>query len=138
MQPNHGAEANRLSAVGSTVEVSSGANVAFLSAFPAGRLAWTLATTSHNNTTMKIIGSIVEEQGITFAIVLVKDWATQTQVESDKAREAFQLYFPGMPLILASQDSKGLFSYQGRKDIVGFLANIDPSRIPWKDYEATN
>lgn len=87
---------------------------------------------------MKIVGSIVEEQGITFAIVLVKQWAEQTDAEAAKTREAFQAYFPGLPLILASQDSRGVFEYQGRKDIVGFLAGIDPSRIPWKDYQTTD
>lgn len=86
---------------------------------------------------MKLIGSIVEEQGVTFAIVLVKDYATQTPAEAAKTREAFQVYFPGMPLILASQDHRGVFSYQGRDDIVRLLATIDPARIPWKEYEAT-
>lgn len=83
---------------------------------------------------MRIKGSIVEEQGVTFAIVLVKHPATQTPSEAEKARAAFQGYFPGMPLILASQDSHGIFHYQGRKDIVDLLANIDPSQIPWKEW----
>jgi hypothetical protein len=86
---------------------------------------------------MKIIGSIVEEQGVTFAVVLVKDWAQQTDSEAAKTREAFQVYFPGLPLILASQGLGRVFQYQGRADIVGFLANIDPSRIPWKEWSAS-
>ena len=84
---------------------------------------------------MKIIGSIVEEQGVTFAIVLVKQWVTQTPAEADKEREALQVYFPNMPIVLASQDFQGRFSYQGRKDIVDLLANISPIQIPWKDYQ---
>lgn len=67
---------------------------------------------------MKIIGSIVQEQGVTFAIVLVKQWAEQTDAEAKKSREVFQAYFPGLPLILAAQDSHGTFEYQGRADIV--------------------
>jgi hypothetical protein len=42
--------------------------------------------------------------------------------------------FQGLPIVLASQDSRGVFEYQGRRDIVDFLASIDPSRIPWKHY----
>jgi len=84
---------------------------------------------------MKIIGSIVEEQGVIFAIVLVKHYVTQNIVEADKARVAYQIYFPNMPIVLASQDSQGRFFYLGRKDIVDLLANIDPSRIPCKEYE---
>ena len=86
---------------------------------------------------MRIIGSVVQEQGVTFAIVLVKDWATQTPAESAKTRAGFQVYFPGLPLILASHDSQGRFAYQGRTDIVGLLAGIDPARIPWSEYEAS-
>ena len=83
---------------------------------------------------MKIQGAVVEEQGVTFSIVLVKPTAMHTSTSADKSRSAFQHLFPGMPLILACQDSKGNFKYQGRKDIVAFLAKIHPSQIPWREY----
>ena len=83
---------------------------------------------------MKLEGAVIKEQNVTFAIVVVKESATQSSTACDSARASFQPYFPRLPLILASQDSRGQFKYQGRKDIVGFLANIDPSRIPWKEY----
>jgi len=83
---------------------------------------------------MKLQGAVIKEQGISFAIVIVKPSATQSTIYADHARAAFQPCFPGLPLILASQDSRGRFTYQGRKDIVDFLARIDASRIPWKEY----
>ena len=83
---------------------------------------------------MKIHGAVVKEQGVTFAIVIVKPSAIQTTHSAAEARASFQGLFPGLPLVLASQDSRGTFEYQGRKDIVGFLASIDASRIPWKEY----
>jgi hypothetical protein len=83
---------------------------------------------------MKLQGAVVKEQNVTFAIAIVKPSAMQTSAASGSSRKAFQPLFPGLPLILASQDSRGIFQYQGRKDIVDFLANIDPSRIPWKEY----
>ncbi len=83
---------------------------------------------------MKLQGAVVKEQGATFAIVIVKQSSTQTTSAASDSRDAFQRYFPGLPLVLASQDSQGRFTYQGRKDIVAFLARIDPSRIPWKEY----
>ena len=83
---------------------------------------------------MKIQGAVIKEQGITFAIVIVKKSAMRTNYSSDETREAFQGLFPGLSLVLASQDSRGKFEYQGRKDLVKFLALIDPSRIPWKEY----
>jgi len=83
---------------------------------------------------MKLQGAVVNEQGVTFAIVVVKQSATQTSASASNARGAFQPCFPGLPLVLASQDARGRFTYQGRKDIVAFLSRIDPSRIPWKEY----
>ena len=83
---------------------------------------------------MNIEGAIIKEQGITFAIVIVKPHIINNSKECNEARAAFQRYFPGMTIILMAQDHNGRPTYQGRKDIVAFLANIDPSRIPWKQY----
>ena len=58
---------------------------------------------------MRIQGAIIEEQHITFAIVIVKRQAMQTPYDSDKTRAAFQGLFSGLPLILASQDCSGYF-----------------------------
>ena len=86
---------------------------------------------------MRIDGAIVREQGLVFAIVIVKQQVTASSSEAASSRAAFQSQirdFAGLPLILASQDSNGVFEYQGRRDIVDFLASIDASRIPWKRY----
>lgn len=86
---------------------------------------------------MTIDGAIIKEQGVTFAIVVVKQSAMATSQEAAKTRAMFQSQiadFSGIPLILACQDSRGVFSYQGRHDIVDFLAEIDPRCIPWMEY----
>ena len=83
---------------------------------------------------MRFQGAVVNEQGVTFSIVVVKESATQTSASAERTRVSFQHLFPGMPIILASQNASGRFKYQGRMDIVRFLARIDPSRIPWKEY----
>lgn len=83
---------------------------------------------------MRFTGAIVREQGITFGIALVTQSAMQN---ADSTRRSFQSEvddFRLIPLVLACQDHRGAFSYQGRRDIVDFLASIDPSRIPWMDY----
>ena len=77
---------------------------------------------------MQIDGAVIKEQGVTFAIVVVK----QSAMHSNPL--TFSRLFPGMPVVLMSQDSHGIPTYRGRPDIVNFLANIDPSRIPWKRY----
>jgi hypothetical protein len=86
---------------------------------------------------MKFEGAVIKEQNVIFAIVVVKQSATQSQSEANKATQAFQPHFPGLPIVLASQDHSGRFQYMGRKDLVQFLAALHPSQIPWKEYTAS-
>jgi hypothetical protein len=79
-------------------------------------------------------GALIKEQGVTFAIVVVKSSVLNSSSKTKEARESFQHFFPNVPIILMAQDSKGIPKYQGRTDIVKFLASIHPSRIPWKKY----
>lgn len=86
---------------------------------------------------MQIDGAIVREQGVTFGVIVVKSSAMSSRFEADRTRASFQASlaeFSGIPLILACQDGRGRFTYDGRTDIVDFLASIDSSRIPWKTY----
>ena len=83
---------------------------------------------------MKIQGSVVKEQGVTFAIVIVKPHVLQNSVTREQFRTSMKAIFAGMPIILMAQDVRGMPTYHGRKDIVNFLASIDPGRIPWKEY----
>lgn len=83
---------------------------------------------------MKIQGAVVREQGVSFAIIVVKQFVVDSQNEFQKAVTSFSNIFPGMPIVLMAQDSRGVPTYRGRKDIVSFLANIQISRIPWKEY----
>lgn len=83
---------------------------------------------------MQIDGAVVREQGVTFAIAVVKRHVIQNSVQARNTQSSFSSVFPGMPIILMAQDSRGIPTYYGRKDIVRFLANIDPCRIPWKKY----
>ncbi|MBN2589588.1 MAG: hypothetical protein JXA96_06990 [Sedimentisphaerales bacterium] len=83
---------------------------------------------------MKVQGAVIKEQGQTFAIVVVKKHIIDSQIKSSDAINSFSHLFPGMPVVLMAQDSRGIPKYRGRKDIVNFLASIHPSRIPWKEY----
>lgn len=83
---------------------------------------------------MKLQGAVIKEQGVTFAIVIVKQFVIQSEIEFQKAVSTFSRYFSGMPIILMAQDSKGIPTYRGRKDIVNFLASIHMNQIPWKEF----
>ncbi len=83
---------------------------------------------------MQFDGAIVNEQGVTFAIVVVNASAVINSFTINDAQRSFERYFPGMPIILMNQDSNGTPTYYGREDIVNFLANIYMEQIPWKTY----
>jgi len=83
---------------------------------------------------MKIQGAVIKEQGVTFAIVVVKSHVLASGQSREQMQVAGHSLFPGMPIILMAQDGRGVPKYWGRKDIVDFLANVHPSRIPWKEY----
>jgi len=88
---------------------------------------------------MTIDGAIIKEQGVAFGIVIVKQHAMSSSAVAAETRANFQgslQEFSSIPLILASQESQGLVSSQGKPDIVDFLASIDASRIPWKRYSS--
>ena len=46
--------------------------------------------------------------------------------------------FPGLPLVLMSQDYTGTPTYWGRSDIIRFLAAIDPARLPWREHRVAS
>lgn len=83
---------------------------------------------------MTFEGAVLKEQGVSFAIVVVKEHVLNSSSECNNARSDFQTIFPRMPIVLMAQNSRGIPRYQGRTDIVNFLANVHPSRIPWKRY----
>lgn len=83
---------------------------------------------------MKFQGALVKEQGVTFAVVVVKKSVLDNSSNANEAIRSFQPVFPGKPVILMAQDSRGVPTYLGRQDIVKFLANIPMSAIPWREY----
>jgi hypothetical protein len=83
---------------------------------------------------MQFEGAVIKEQGVTFAIVVVKPHVLNNSIDMENARRNFSVYFPQTPIVLMAQDSRGIPTYSGRRDIVSFLSKIPPSRIPWKKF----
>jgi hypothetical protein len=83
---------------------------------------------------MQFEGSVVKEQGVTFGIVVVKSYVLSNEGDKRQMTNLGIRAFGMMPIILMAQDSRGIPTYFGRKDIVGFLSHINPARIPWKRY----
>ena len=84
---------------------------------------------------MTFQGAVIREQGVTFAVVIVKKHVIDGgSTEAGRAIAAFQPVFPGLPVVLMAQDYQGTPTYYGRQDIARFLASVPLEAIPWKQY----
>ncbi|XWO13603.1 hypothetical protein HPDP_00301 [Candidatus Hepatincola sp. Pdp] len=83
---------------------------------------------------MQFNGALIKEQGVEFAIIVVKPQILKQSIKRDEILNSCAVIFPDIPIILMAQDSRGIPKYFGRKDIVKCLANIDITRIPFKRY----
>lgn len=83
---------------------------------------------------MTVQGAVIREQGVTFAVVIVKQHVIDSPTEAGQAIAAFQPVFPGLPVVLMAQDYRGTPTYYGRQDIARFLAGVPLEAIPWKRY----
>lgn len=86
---------------------------------------------------MKFQGAVAKEQGVTFAIVIVKRRVIDNKGKANQMIGAAQPMFPGVPIVLMAQDFRGRPIYYGRKDIVRFLSKVPASAIPWREYTLT-
>ena len=83
---------------------------------------------------MKMQAAVVKEQGVTFAVVMVRQEVTMYSVRAIKARNELSRVFK-MPVILLSFDNSGQPHYYGRRDIVEFLKSIRVEQIPFRLYD---
>ena len=83
---------------------------------------------------MKFQGAVIKEQGVTFAVVIVKKHILDNLNAAQETVQAFAPVFSGFPVVLMAQDHQGRPSYYGRKDIAKFMANVPLSAITWREY----
>jgi hypothetical protein len=81
---------------------------------------------------MQIDAALVKEQGVEFAVVVVKPSVLSSPTLRDDLQTACQRYWPQTPIVLMAQDPRGTPKYYGRSDIVRFLASIPSSALPWR------
>ena len=83
---------------------------------------------------MTFEGALVKEQGVKFAIVIVKQHVINSRHTANNAILSFQPTFPGVPVILMAQDFRGTPTYYGQRDVVNFLKNVPMQNIPWRKF----
>jgi hypothetical protein len=83
---------------------------------------------------MRFQGAVVREQGVTFAVVIVKRHVLDNHAQANETIRSFRPVFPGVPIVLMGQDESGRATYYGRRDIASFMANVPLRAVPWKEY----
>ena len=83
---------------------------------------------------MKFQGALINEQGVKFGIVVVKPYVLNNPSEADTMQKFGMRAFGAIPIILMAQNSRGIPTYYGQRDIVKFLSNVPLRAIPWREY----
>lgn len=80
----------------------------------------------------QMTAALVREQGVTFAVVLVKNHVVLSQQQSSETIRSASVAL-GCPLVvLMGETNRKLRG--NRNDVVRFVANLHPSRLPWKKW----
>lgn len=72
--------------------------------------------------------ALVREQGINFAVASVQDHVINSPSQANQLINSLSLRL-GQPVVLLGARQHRTY---GRADIVRFLRNVHPSRLPWK------
>jgi hypothetical protein len=64
---------------------------------------------------MTFQGAVLREQGVTFAVVVVRMHVVDDRVNAEHTIDAFRPLFSGLPVVLMAQDSRGAPTYFGRR-----------------------
>lgn len=83
---------------------------------------------------MNFQAAVIKEQGITFAVVVVKKSVIDNKSQAEDMIRGFAPIFPGIPVVLMAQNHRGTSHFFGRQDLSKFLAKVPIECIPWKEY----
>lgn len=83
---------------------------------------------------MRFQGAEICEQGVNFAIAIVKHHVLQNRFEANRMLQAFQGVFGGKPVVLMAQDRRGVAHWYGRRDISEFMSRVPLRAVPWREY----
>lgn len=83
---------------------------------------------------MRFTGAVIREQGVTFAVAVVKRHIVNCRPTASQVANSFATVFPGIPVILMAQDGRGAPTFFGRPDIARFMSRVPLKAIPWREY----
>ncbi|WP_444462226.1 hypothetical protein [Rhodobacter capsulatus] len=80
----------------------------------------------------QMTAALVKEKGVTFAVVLVKDYILNSTHQADETIRAVALSL-GCPLVVLMGESNRKLR-GNRQDVVNFVSQLHPSQLPWKKW----
>ena len=80
----------------------------------------------------KLIGAVIREQGVTFAVALVKDPVIRNRTEAARVTASVSGLLRCQLVALIGESTGEVVA--NRRDIADFVASIDHDRIPWREY----
>ncbi len=83
---------------------------------------------------MQFQGAVIQEQGVTFGILIVKQHILNDPTRRDALVSEGSRLFGGIPTVLMAQDFQGTPTYYGRSDIAEFMASVPLEAVRWKEY----
>jgi hypothetical protein len=83
---------------------------------------------------MRFQGAVIQEQGVTFGIVIVQEHILNEPTRRDALVSEGSRLFGGIPTVLMAQDFQGSPTYYGRSDISRFMASVPLEAVRWKEY----
>ena len=83
---------------------------------------------------VKVSAAVFTEQNIPVAVIIVKYQACLNAHDQQKTLAGVSGFFQDAHTIIMWERPDRRNQFYGRTDIVNFLSNIHPSRLPWKEY----
>lgn len=83
---------------------------------------------------MRFQGAVINEQGVTFGVLIVKQHILNDLTRRDALVSEGSRLFGGIPTVLMAQDFNGTPTYYGRSDISRFMASVPLEAVPWQEY----
>jgi len=80
----------------------------------------------------QMTAALVREQGVTFAVALVKNHVLNSPASADEMIRSVSVAL-GCPLVVLMGESNRKLR-GNRKDVVDFVARLHPSQLPWKKW----
>lgn len=80
---------------------------------------------------MTFEGAIIREQGVEFAIIVVKRHVLSSTIEASRVGAELEARL-GLPVVLMAQSPRGRPTWYGRQDISKFMSGVPLSAVPWK------